>query len=143
MFKQVNSRVDEPQIRELLEYAAVLEPEALEEALEVYRSGAGQLYGYEDEGEIVGLIGFRVNESRELEIIHLVVRPEKRQQGYGRGMVLLALSHANPDSIVADTDEEEAQFFRSIGFQITGLGGGPYGEERFRCVYNVDEENEE
>lgn len=143
MFKQVNARVDEPQIRELLENTVVLESEGLEEALGLYRSGAGQLYGYEDEGEIVGLIGFRVNESRELEIIHLVVRPENRLQGYGRGLVLLALSHANPDSIVADTDEEGAQFFRSIGFQITGLGGAPYGEERFRCVYNVDEENKD
>ncbi|MED4955706.1 GNAT family N-acetyltransferase [Paenibacillus macerans] len=143
MFKPINSRVDEPQIRELLEYAVVLEPAALEEALALYRSGAGQLYGYEDEGEVVGVIGFRVNDSRVLEIIHLVVRPESRMQGYGRGLVLLALSHANPESIASVTDEEGAQFFRSIGFQITGLGGGPYGEERFRCVYNVDEENED
>ncbi|GJM71321.1 hypothetical protein HMSSN036_35370 [Paenibacillus macerans] len=40
MFKPINSRVDEPQIREMLEYAVVLEPDALEEALALYRSGA-------------------------------------------------------------------------------------------------------
>ncbi|MDU2239007.1 MAG: GNAT family N-acetyltransferase [Paenibacillus sp.] len=144
MFKPINSRVDEPAIRELLECAVVFDPDALEAAARLYRNGdAYKLYGYEEENGYAGIIGFRVNASRTLEITHLAVHPEQRMKGYGRALVLLALTEAGPERMEAVTDEEGADFFRSIGFQITGFRDEASGEERFRCIYEVDENDEE
>ncbi|WP_059045456.1 GNAT family N-acetyltransferase [Paenibacillus rubinfantis] len=144
MFKSINSRVDEPAIQDLLEYAVLFDPDALETAVRLYRAGDPyKLYGYEEEGAIAGIIGYRVTASQTLEITHLAVHPEQRMKGYGRALVLLALTEAGPERMEAVTDEEGAEFFRSIGFQITGFQDQASGEERFRCIYEVDENNEE
>ncbi|MGG3452506.1 GNAT family N-acetyltransferase [Paenibacillus rhizolycopersici] len=144
MFKPINARVDEPAIRELLECAVVFDPDALETAARLYREGdTYKLYGYEEEGGIAGIIGFRVNASGTLEIEHLAVHPEQRMKGFGRALVLLALTEAGPERMEAVTDEAGADFFRSIGFQITGFQDETSGEERFRCFYEVDEDDEE
>lgn len=113
MFKQIKARLAEPGVQELLECAAVFDPQALEEANSLYASNeAYELFGYEVDEELVGLIGFRLHAaSRVLEIVHLAVRPEERLKGYGRGLVLLALTHASPERLVAVTDEESADFF--------------------------------
>ncbi|WP_068786106.1 GNAT family N-acetyltransferase [Paenibacillus phocaensis] len=144
MFKPISSRVDEPAIREMLEYAVLFDPAALEEAVRLYREGDPyQLYGYEVEDGVAGIIGYRVNAARTLEIAHLAVHPEQRMKGYGRALVLLALTEAGPERMEAVTDEEGADFFRSIGFQITGFPDEVSGGERFRCIYEVDENEEE
>lgn len=144
MFKPINSRVDEPAIRDLLECAVLFDPDELEAAARLYRgSDTYKLYGYEEEDGIAGIIGFRVNASRTLEITHLAIHPEQRMKGYGRALVLLALTEAGPERIEAVTDEEGADFFRSIGFRITGFQDEASGEERFRCVYEADENDEE
>lgn len=144
MFKSIKARVDEPAIRELLEYAVMFDPDALEDAARLYREeDTYQLFGYEEEeAGITGIIGYRVNASQTLEIIHLAVHPEQRMKGYGRALVLLALTEASPERMEAITDEVGADFFRNIGFQITGFWDEVAGEERFRCIYEV-EENEE
>ncbi|MGG6311284.1 GNAT family N-acetyltransferase [Paenibacillus macerans] len=143
MFKPIKTRIDEPRIQELLEYAVIFDPDELAAAIRLYRTDdAYELYGYEVEGEVAGLIGYFADASKVLEIVHLAVHPEERLKGYGRALVLLALTESEPESIVAVTDEEGTDFFRSIGFRITGFRDGITGEERFRCVYRV-EENEE
>ncbi|GJM80190.1 hypothetical protein HMSSN139_26860 [Paenibacillus sp. HMSSN-139] len=123
MFKPINSRVDEPAIRELLECAVVFDPDALEAAARLYRNGdAYKLYGYEEENGYAGIIGFRVNASRTLEITHLAVHPEQRMKGYGRALVLLALTEAGPERMEAVTDEEGADFSAASGFRLPGFG---------------------
>jgi len=114
MFKSIKARVDEPAIRELLEYAVMFDPDALEDAARLYREeDTYQLFGYEEEeAGITGIIGYRVNASQTLEIIHLAVHPEQRMKGYGRALVLLALTEASPERMEAITDEAGADFFR-------------------------------
>lgn len=144
MFKPIKKRVDEPAIRELLECAVLFDPDALEAAARLYREeDTYKLYGYEEEGGIAGIIGFRVNASETLEIAHIAVHPEQRMKGFGRALVLLALTEAGPERMEALTDEEGADFFRSIGFQITGFQDEVSGEERFRCIYEVEENDED
>ncbi|MCK8487631.1 GNAT family N-acetyltransferase [Paenibacillus sp. MBLB2552] len=143
MFKPINKRVNEPAIRELLECAVLFDPDALETAACLYREeDTYKLYGYEEEGGIAGIIGFRVNTSDTLEIEHLAVHPEQRMKGFGRALVLLALTEAGPERVEALTDEEGADFFRSIGFQITGFQDEASGEERFRCIYEVENDED-
>lgn len=144
MFKSIKSKLGEPSIQELLEYAAV-DDASVENVTEMYRSREDyRLYGYEAEGQIAGLIGYRLKEQAgELEILHLAVHPANRYKGYGRALVLLSLTQEEPTTVVAVTDEEGADFFRSIGFEITGFRAANSTVEQFRCLYQVDEPEDE
>lgn len=144
MLVQVNHRISESQIRELIEYAVFFDDEQLERACDLYMNSSShnQLFGLEDEGELVGVIGCHMNDSEELEILHLAVHPESRGNGYGRGLLLELLSKKSPSLLFAVTDEEGADFFRNVGFVITGQAGDLAGQEIFRCVYDVEEDHE-
>src|SRR5690606_17283912 len=86
---EVKSRLNESEIRELLEYSVFPDPGNLEKVISDYETNDGlYLYGYESEGEIVGIIGFEMTEKREAVIRHISVKPEFRGFGYGRGQIL-------------------------------------------------------
>lgn len=144
MLVQVNHRISESPIRELIEYAVFFDEEQLEHACDLYMNSPldHQLFGLEDEGQLVGVIGCRMNSSQELEILHLAVHPEHRGNGYGRGLLLTLLSTKHPNLLFAVTDEEGADFFRNVGFVITGQAGEIAGQEQFRCVFDVEEEQQ-
>lgn len=144
MLTLVTSKVNASPVKELLESAVFSDPEVLEQAVKLYSSDRNyELYAYVDEDEYVGVIGGCMNSDHQLEIIHLAVRPEDRMKGYGRGLILEIILQKKPRAVFTITDEEGAEFFRNVGFQVMGFhpnGGGP---EQLRCVYEVDEETEE
>ncbi|MEF2965282.1 GNAT family N-acetyltransferase [Paenibacillus sp. M1] len=141
MLKQVTTFPPDAALSELMEYAVGFEPELEDRAWELYRTGGGAaLYGYEDEGEWVGLIGARTNSDNTLEILHLAVHPEDRLKGYGRGLIMETLLLIKPKAVTAVTDEDGADFFRNIGFTVQGFIPDGGGEERFRCLYEAEEE---
>lgn len=47
-----------------------------------------------------------------------------------------------PERVIAETDEEAVNFYRSIGFEVYSLGEKYPGVERFRCIYEVEESEE-
>lgn len=150
MFIEVTSRRNEPVILSLLDYAVFSDPDGLESAVKEYGEGDNRhLYVFEDEGQYVGIIGFEIDtkgtksESTVLRIKHLAVRPEDRMKEYGRRLIIEALLAVSPDVVVADTDEEGAEFFRNIGFQVSGHLSPDGGYEQFCCVYEVNEEEDE
>ncbi|WP_229753271.1 GNAT family N-acetyltransferase [Paenibacillus segetis] len=139
----MTSKVDASPVKELLESAVFSDPEALEQAIKLYSSnGEYELYAYVDEDEYVGLIGGRMNSDHQLEIIHLAVRPEDRMKGYGRGLIVEMILQKQPTSVFTVTDEEGAEFFRNVGFQVMGFESNEGGLEQFRCFYEVDDEEE-
>jgi len=141
VLKDIKSNVDDDAIRELIGYSVFPDPDALERAIEGYKSDPTlQLFGYESEDEIVGVIGLSMDdESKKLAIHHLAVKPECRGAGFGRGMILEAIAPLRPNVVVAETDEEAVQFYRWIGFEIESLGESYPGVERFRCTYDTQD----
>lgn len=139
MLKDITSRVNQLEIRELLGYAVFPDPDAVDNAIQFYRDSVQRkLYGYEEEGLIVGVIGCTLDE-RVLTIHHIAVLPENRGKDYGRGMILELLLLHQAERIIAEPDEEAIGFYRSIGFEIYSLGEKYPGVERFRCVYEVED----
>ncbi|SMF81175.1 Acetyltransferases [Paenibacillus uliginis N3/975] len=142
MIKQISSRLEDLEVKELLAYSVFPDPERLDQAVEAYRKPNGlELYGYEEEGVLVGIIGVDKVED-EMTIKHIAVTPENRGKDYGRGMILELMVQQKPARVIAETDEEAVGFYRSIGFEIYSLGEIYPGVERFRCVYEVEEEEE-
>ncbi|MBP1155657.1 MULTISPECIES: GNAT family N-acetyltransferase [unclassified Paenibacillus] len=139
MLIDIKQRLGEEPIRELLSYSIFPDPEILEEELNAYAAEDGrELYGYEDKGQIIGVVGFIVHQNGLLEVNHLAVHPEYRGQGYGRGQILELIELKKPIEIHAETDEESVEFFRNIGFSITSLGEKFTGVECFQCIYDVE-----
>ncbi|MEC0230687.1 GNAT family N-acetyltransferase [Paenibacillus alba] len=139
MLVDVKSRIQEDGIQELLSYSVFPDPDRLEQTIQQYKEDLNLwLYGYESEGILVGIIGFRINDDQEMTITHLAVEPESRGVGFGRGIILEIIEDMHPLRIVAETDEEAVQFYRNIGFVIRSLGEKYPGVERFMCTYEVD-----
>ncbi|WP_245581042.1 GNAT family N-acetyltransferase [Paenibacillus ginsengihumi] len=142
LLTDVKTNLNDPAILELLDYASAGDAEPLESTLDAYRSRAEwKLYGFEEEGEWIGLVGFSLQDGR-LELKHLCVHPESQGLGYGRGQLLELIEQFGPSEIVAETDEAGAGFFRGIGFEVVSLGEKTPGVERFQCRYVVDQEEE-
>ncbi|SDO10663.1 Acetyltransferase (GNAT) domain-containing protein [Paenibacillus sp. yr247] len=144
MLIDVKSKLRESNIQELLSYSVFPDPDELEQTISLYENDSSMwLYGYESEGVLVGIIGFRINDAQEMTITHLAVGPESRGVGFGRGIILEIIEEMHPVRIVTETDEETVQFYRNIGFVIRSLGEKYPGVERFLCTYEVEGNLEE
>jgi ribosomal protein S18 acetylase RimI-like enzyme len=141
MLIDIKSKLDDPLIQELLSHAVFPDPVSLDQAVSLYRDDEFKLLGYESEGDIIGLIGFAFTDSYTIEIKHIAVVLEERGKGYGRGVLLELLELESPRFVVAETDEEAVEFYRSNGFMIESIGEKYPGVERFKCTFFAEEED--
>lgn len=141
MLISIKHRIMEASIQELLSYAIFPDPEILERETQHYQSDSTlELYGHEEDNDIVGVIGFAVKPNNILELRHIAVEPGARGNGYGRGLILELIEVKQPAIIEAETDEDSVEFYRSVGFSIVSLGEKHPGVERFKCSYEVEVE---
>ncbi|MFC9707899.1 GNAT family N-acetyltransferase [Paenibacillus sp. NPDC056933] len=144
MLIDLKSRIQEPEVQELLSYSVFPDPDQLNRALQQYvDKDELHLEGYEDEGQLIGLIGYERTGTSEITIHHIAVLPENRFKNYGRGMISQLLANYNPDRLIAETDVEAVEFYRNTGFVVYSLGELYPGVERFRCVLEKDEQQDE
>ncbi|MEK3863690.1 GNAT family N-acetyltransferase [Paenibacillus sp. FSL H7-0716] len=145
MLVDLKSLIGSPEVNELLTYAVIDDPNALVQTSSEYSEQAGlQLYGWEEEELLLGLVGFEETEDGSLDIRHIAVLPENRGKGYARGMILELLATRQPRYLVAETEDEiAADFYRSLGFMVYSLGENEAGIEMLRCVYEVEENEDE
>ncbi|GIP27458.1 N-acetyltransferase [Paenibacillus sp. J23TS9] len=143
MLLNIKSYIRKPEVAELFSYAVFPDDHSVEKTVSEYENNeAWQLYGYEDGELLVGLTGYEKAGS-DLILHHIAVIPENRGLGYGRGMILEIMTKEKPEKVIAETDEESVDFYRNLGFVVNSLGEQYPGVERFRCVYEVEEEAEE
>ncbi|TVY10224.1 GNAT family N-acetyltransferase [Paenibacillus cremeus] len=136
-------RIGDEQVLELLVYAMVADADRIEHNLQVYKTDASrEIYGLEQDGVVLAVAGFTLDDQLTLELHHIAVHPEYRNQGYGRGLLLELLETKQPKLIRAETDEAAVDFYRNVGFQVISLGEKYPGVERFECVYEVEPEDE-
>lgn len=129
---EITSSVMPSEIRDLLAYAASTERAADEYEKYVALSDR-RLYGFTDGGVLVGCIGVEFISLEELEIKHIAVEPTARGKGFGHAMIKAVQKKLRPNVIVAETDSEAVDFYRSLGFEIMSLGEKYPGVERFWC----------
>lgn len=141
MLQSVTEQVRDQRVAALVELAVFPDPEQVEQALAFYEQNEqAELLAYIEQGEMLGVVGFKPSGEKEITITHIAVDPGSRGLGYGRGMLLDLMVRERPERVIAETDEEAVDFYRSVGFSVIGLGGSSSGLERFRCVYEADEE---
>jgi len=136
----MKSRLHEEALQQLIEMSVFPDPDHVSRTIEQYRTlDEMRIMGYESEGQLVGIVGYRIDEGARMSLRHIAVLPEVRGAGFGRGMILELLHQFNPVSIEAETDEEAVDFYRSIGFRIESIGEKTPGTERFLCTYEAVE----
>ncbi|MCM3783033.1 GNAT family N-acetyltransferase [Neobacillus mesonae] len=140
MLVSIKDRINDPIVEELIGYSTLPEESHIKAAMALYKDHDHyELYGFEDEEQLVAIIGVEQN-GRQVTIKHLAVLPENREKGYGRGIISEMISRLEPEIVIAETDEEAVDFYRNVGFVVYSLGEKYPGVERFRCVFEAEEE---
>lgn len=140
MLINLNDQLENHRVVELLSYSIFPDPDRIRGTVKQYaEEDSMEIYGIQFEDEIVAVIGFRLDDQgNNIEITNISVDPEYRGLGYGRGQILELIALYKPKRIIAETDEEAVDFYRNIGFTVSGLGEKYPGVERFRCEFVVD-----
>ncbi|SFS47105.1 GNAT family N-acetyltransferase [Paenibacillus sp. 453mf] len=140
MLVSIKDRINDVIVQELIGYSTLPEESHIQAALAMYKNNdSTELLGFEDEGQLVALIGIE-QDGNKVMIKHLAVLPENREKGYGRGIISEMISSVQPETVIAETDEEAVDFYRNVGFVVYSLGEKYPGVERFRCVFETEEE---
>ena len=106
-------------------------PEAVGAKLNKYRDDSNlHLYGWAENGEILGICGFAIHDSH-VEVKHIAVAESARHRGVGRVMISV-LQCLYPTAIQAETDDDAIGFYRKRGFDATVIE--KYGMRRWSCV---------
>jgi ribosomal protein S18 acetylase RimI-like enzyme len=119
-------------VKELLEPSHGSADRARAAAAE-YRAGRWRLYGWMDEGSLIGCMGLEMRLGGAV-IRSLSVSVPHRGRGVGRSMVEAVLQRTGVSWFEAETDADAVGFYERLGFSVASLGEKYPGVERFRCV---------
>ena len=102
----------------------------IEQVLEMYDQPNHVLIGAFDHQHLIGVIGLGLENS--ITIKHISVIKERRMQGIGGRLVRYAIKQFPGKSIIAETDDEAVEFYKSLGFACEAFEG-KYNI-RYKCV---------
>lgn len=141
MFLDIKSRLQEVPLSELLSFSVFPDEDRLIHTINEYQSNSNlDIYGYIAEEKVIAVLGIQMSEQSIVHIRHLAVHPDYRGLGYGRGILMELIELKKPDQLIAETNEEAVDFYRSVGFTIVSLGELYPGVERFQCTYYTNED---
>ena len=117
------ARVGEPEVLQLIRLAVGADTTVkLPAVAQSYAQTAGSfLVGLASGSELVGVAG-GTRESRAAVLRHLAVVESHRGLGHGRRLLQTVISRFDLQRLVAETDTDAVEFYRTCGFAITSLG---------------------
>lgn len=132
MFCDIKNQLDNPDVRAIMAASAFdPSPEAMDyKASEFRRHESWQLYGWVENGMIVGVCGFEVHKDY-VEILNIAVAESVRHHGIG-GIMIATLWKKYEMAIEAETDDDAVDFYRKRGFTTTAIQ--KYSVRRWTCV---------
>jgi GNAT superfamily N-acetyltransferase len=99
-----------------------------------------RLYGYQEDGRVVGLIGIEPSSEGQAIIRDLAVTPGARMRGIGRALIdhVRDLGFA---SLEGDTLAPAVLFYGRCGFTVRKDGKMPDGRTRYRFSWSAAQES--
>ena len=103
--------------------------EMLDRILQRYHDDEGmRLYGaIDDDDNLQGLIGLRIDDDRGGTLLHLHVHDGAQRQGVGSALVRKAISHMKLQRLSGRASVDLLPFFDSLGFSNWVIGEKPPG----------------
>jgi ribosomal protein S18 acetylase RimI-like enzyme len=92
-------------------------------------------YGAKINGKVCGVVIFSDSNNKQLIILEIAVLSSMQKQGIGRSLINYIIKLFNPETIIAETDDEAVEFYRKIGFEISSLGEKYPNIIRYDCRY--------
>jgi GNAT superfamily N-acetyltransferase len=92
--------------------------------------GPAPLLGWDDDGELAGVIAIERPADREVRLVDVFVRERSRRRGIGRTLVNALVAGAMADRFVARCRGDVVGFFEACGFAASPSDDG----ESFDCV---------
>jgi ribosomal protein S18 acetylase RimI-like enzyme len=139
-----SASVDEPGIAELLAFAVGDGDERLSQAVQRYRDEPTTTLLVATIGQHpVAVLGYTVTDF-QATVLHVATAPRLRGAGIGTSLLKALRRMVSADlTIVAETDAEAVDFYRSNGFEIASLGEKYPGVKRFHVTLDpiVDDGN--
>jgi len=83
----------------------------------IYGKEQGRLYVAEDEDQVVGILGVRRVDNAFVEIMHFIVKEDKRGQGVGQGLIACLKNNERVDEIKTSCNEKLVTFYEKLGFK--------------------------
>jgi len=135
MFINIKNQISNPEIRKVLAACVWDNSEkGMDKVEDDYkRRDDWQIYGWSEDGKIVGVCGFEVH-SDWLEILHIATCESARGRGIGR-LIIAELQERYSMNIEAETDDDAVDFYRKCGFEATEIR--KYDVRRWACVLGV------
>ena len=135
MFCDIKNLMDDPDVKGIMaECVFENSPEGMDRVKADYlRHGSWQLYGWVEDGVVVGICGFEEHLDW-VEILHIAVAERARGLGLGSKMIG-ALAKQYKKAIEAETDDDAVDFYRKCGFEVTTIR--KYDVRRWACVLPV------
>jgi len=133
LFQDIKQRITEQEVGMIISYAALDgSPEGVAKEAELYLSSDMlNLYGWVEDGKVIGICGFEIH-SDKVEIHLISVAEDRQKQGIGGAMVA-ALQKMYSLPLEAETVEEAVGFYRKRGFKTTAFQDPEWGQ-KFTCV---------
>jgi len=139
MFCNIKDKLSDPAVLHLL--AASAYDNSLENAnkkAEEYRSQHNlSIYGWVENGEVLGMCGFKIYHTSHVEVLAIAVAENIRKRGTGRAMIN-ALQNEFLLPITAETDDDAVGFYRKVGFATVGAPEKK-GVPRWACTLAAPE----
>ena len=101
---------------------------------------AQQLYGWVENGEVLGVVGVLTHPDK-IEITSIAVAENARNRGIGRSMITALVKKYNT-TIEAEADDDAVNFYRKCGFICT-TALEKHDVRRWKCNLPVSETDEE
>lgn len=107
-------------------------------AQSAYSKQQGHFFAATDEeGTIIGIIGYKTIDNNQLIILHVAVEEDRRGQGIGRYMVETVRTFLPFGTVQAEADHTQFRFFKALGFECKLAPESAYGSSVYSCVWKV------
>lgn len=132
--------IQNKELARLLGYAMVSPtPGKIQNAAQsLYSKQQGHFFAaLDDEGVMVGIIGYKTIDNNQLIIMHVAVEEDRRGKGIGRYMVETVRTFLPFGMVQAEADQSQFRFFKALDFECKLAPESAYGSSVYHCVWKV------
>jgi GNAT superfamily N-acetyltransferase len=106
-------------------------------ALEYATNETYALWGFEDEGGVIGVAGLEWSNEGWVRLMDFAVTEERRREGAGRALIDHVRFVLQPLSVGGVTLAAAVPFFEALGLNVEEFGLMPSGETRYRFRWSM------
>lgn len=102
-----------------------------------YAKQQGHFFAAEDDGAIIGIIGYRTIDNNQIHLLHVAVDEARRGKGIGRWMVETVRSFLKEGIVTAEVNPGQEGFWEAVGFTCIRETDSEEDDGQVQCIWRV------